>query len=58
MAVVIIGPSFLRSSGLLLRSVTFCLSLDRSFKLGSEARAREEERERKSKREREEEGVH
>lgn len=31
------GPSFLRSSGLLRLSATFCFSLDRNFKLGSEA---------------------
>lgn len=31
------GPSFLRSRGLLRRSATFCFSLDRNFKLGSEA---------------------
>lgn len=31
------GPSFLRSRGLLRRSVTFCFSRERSFRLGSEA---------------------
>lgn len=30
-------PSFLRSSGLLLRSATFCFNRDRTFRLGSEA---------------------
>lgn len=31
------GPSFLRSRGLLRRSVTFCFSRERSFRLGSDA---------------------
>lgn len=31
------GPSFLRNKGLLRLSATFCLSLDRNFRLGSEA---------------------
>lgn len=34
---VAMGPSFLRSRGLLRRSVTFCFSRDRSFRLGSDA---------------------
>lgn len=33
----VMGPSFRRSSGLLRRSVTFCFSRERSFRLGSEA---------------------
>lgn len=31
------GPSFLRSRGLLRLSATFCFSLERNFRLGSEA---------------------
>lgn len=31
------GPSFLRNRGLLRLSATFCFSLDRNFRLGSEA---------------------
>ncbi|TNN78399.1 hypothetical protein EYF80_011383 [Liparis tanakae] len=31
-------PSLLLSIGLLLRSATFCFSLDRTFRLGSEAK--------------------
>lgn len=31
------GPSFLRNKGLLRLSATFCFSLDRNFRLGSEA---------------------
>lgn len=34
---VVMGLSRRRSSGLLLRSLTFCFSLERSFRLGSEA---------------------
>ncbi|TNN52900.1 hypothetical protein EYF80_036913 [Liparis tanakae] len=34
---VVMAPSFLRRSGLLRRSVTFCFSRERSFRLGSEA---------------------
>lgn len=33
----VMGLSRRRSSGLLLRSLTFCLSRERSFRLGSEA---------------------
>lgn len=39
---VVIGLSRRRSSGLLLRSLTFCFSLERSFRLGSEAERRME----------------
>ena len=39
---VVMGLSRRRSSGLLLRSLTFCFSLERSFKLGSEAKRRME----------------
>lgn len=39
---VVMGLSRRRSSGLLLRSLTFCLSLERSFRLGSEATRRME----------------
>lgn len=31
------GPSFLRNRGLLRLSATFCFSLDRNFRFGSEA---------------------
>lgn len=31
------GPSFLRNRGLLRLSATFCFSLERNFRLGSEA---------------------
>lgn len=34
---VVMGLSLRRSSGLLLRSLTFCFSRERSFRLGSEA---------------------
>lgn len=37
LSAVTTGPSFLRRRGLLLLSATFCFSLDRSFRLGSEA---------------------
>ena len=37
---VVMGLSRRRSSGLLLRSLTFCFSLERSFRLGSEAERR------------------
>lgn len=37
LSAVTTGPSFLRRSGLLLLSATFCFSLERSFRLGSEA---------------------
>lgn len=37
LSAVAMGPSFLRSSGLLRLSATFCFSRDRSFRLGSEA---------------------
>lgn len=39
---VVMGLSRRRSSGLLLRSLTFCFSLERSFRLGSEADRRTE----------------
>lgn len=37
LSAVTTGPSFLRRRGLLLLSATFCFSLERSFRLGSEA---------------------
>lgn len=37
---VVMGLSRRRSSGLLLRSLTFCFSRERSFRLGSEAERR------------------
>lgn len=40
---VVMGLSLRRSSGLLLRSLTFCFSRERSFRLGSEAAARRNE---------------
>lgn len=40
---VVMGLSRRRSSGLLLRSLTFCFSLERSFRLGSEAGQKTEE---------------
>lgn len=40
---VVMGLSRRRSSGLLLRSLTFCFSLERSFRLGSEAEWRTRE---------------
>lgn len=40
---VVMGLSRRRSSGLLLRSLTFCFSLERSFRLGSEAEDKSEE---------------
>lgn len=39
---VVMGLSRRRSSGLLLRSLTFCFSLERSFRLGSEAEQKSE----------------
>lgn len=44
---VVMGLSRRRSSGLLLRSLTFCFSLERSFRLGSEAERRTERRQTK-----------
>lgn len=36
------GPSFLRKRGLLRLSATFCFSLDRNFRLGSDAEQKKE----------------
>lgn len=42
--VLITVPSFLRSSGELRLSATFCFNRERTFKLGSETRRKNKER--------------